>query len=117
MAIKYIRFICITFIVLFTLSCTSGYYGACRHRAIYAAYIMQEKYPSRIVVFQEDGIESHAQCKAFIDNEWQWISMVGEEVYIGHRESKGKILVEYQPIDFVRWMEYYKVYESLTTRK
>jgi len=99
-------------LVVFLFAGCSGYYGECRHKAIYAAFVMQEKYKTKIVLVEgRHVLETHAQCRAFIGNKWEWIQVVGEKIYIGRQEyGIGKDnFVEYAPIEFVRWMDTYKV--------
>lgn len=64
--------------------------GNCRNRAVYCALEAAEHYEVVIATGPTKEFPktiSHAQAKAKINNEWQWLYMMGEDCYIGNQES------------------------------
>ena len=67
-------------------SCTPIFKGQCRHKAIFCASVVRESCPVRVVTgLTPQGIR-HAQAQTLINKRWEWLTMRGDEVYIGEQD-------------------------------
>ena len=65
-------------------------FGNCRNRAVYCALEAAEHYEVAIVTGPTKAFPEtiyHAQAKAKINSEWQWLYMMGENCYIGQQDQ------------------------------
>lgn len=91
-------------LILLFAGCSS-YYGVCRHKALYAASVMQENHRTVIVVTENVGGSTHAQAKVCIDGEWKWLRVDGESVYFGKPESNGRFIKAYSFLEFAQYLK------------
>jgi len=78
--------------------------GNCRNRAVYCALEAAEKYETIIVTGPTKAFPqtiSHAQAKAKINEEWQWLYMMGEDCYVGNQDLFTP-LTEWSIINYVK---------------
>ena len=60
----------------------------CRHKALYAAVTLGERHPVRIVIGETNlDVMNHAQTQVFIENEWKWVSVVGDSVFVSKMDQ------------------------------
>ena len=70
-----VRIIVILMICIVNLSaCTAHFTPWCRHKAIYAAIVVGEKYPVRIVRGKSTSRGWHVQAQ-YWDGEWKWLEV------------------------------------------
>lgn len=70
-----VRIIVILIICIVNLSaCTAKFTPWCRHKAVYAAIVVGEKYPVRIVLGKSTARGMHVQAQYF-DGEWKWLTV------------------------------------------
>ena len=70
-----VRIIVILIICIVNLSaCTPTFQPVCRHKAIYAAIVVGERYPVRIVRGKSAARGMHVQAQYF-DGEWKWLTV------------------------------------------
>jgi hypothetical protein len=73
---------------------------ACRHTAVAAALTASEKFPVRIAYgFTKRG-GAHVQAQAYIDGRWQWLRVLGSDVFVGESENF-LVIVRYLTVDDV----------------
>lgn len=81
------KLISLTILISISLcSCAPMLKGQCRHRAIFCASVVRESCPVRIITgLNPQGIR-HAQAQALVNKKWKWLTMRGDEVYIGEQD-------------------------------
>jgi hypothetical protein len=57
-------------------ACAPTWTPVCRHQAMYAAIVVGEKYPTRIVA-GKTTTGRHAQAQAYIPPSWVWLGVDG----------------------------------------
>ena len=67
-------------------ACSAAFKTQCRHKAIFCASVMRESYPVRIVTGLNPRGIRHAQAQAQVNKKWEWLTMRGDEVYIGKQD-------------------------------
>ena len=78
--------------------------GNCKNRAVYCALEASEKYEAIIVTGTTKVFYIyHAQAKVKINNEWQWLTMIGEYCYIADQD-------EFTPLNEWRIQDFIKYY-------
>ncbi|MDQ5985909.1 MAG: hypothetical protein CSYNP_01626 [Syntrophus sp. SKADARSKE-3] len=86
MRFRFLICICLIFLLC---SCATVHSGVCRHNALYAAVVMGERYDVRID-FGPSSLNPniwHAQAKAMIGGEWQWLQVRGNHVWVGRKDE------------------------------
>lgn len=83
---KKISLIILILISMLLCACFPALNTQCRHKAIFCASVMRESCPVRIVTgLNPQGIR-HAQAQAQVNKKWKWLTMRGDEVYIGKQD-------------------------------
>ena len=94
-----VRIIVILIICIVNLSaCTPTFQPVCRHKAIYAAIVVGEKYPVQIARGRTENGGYHAQARYKPLTEWKWLS-VDDSGFIFESNQDGFYPLEYWNVD------------------
>jgi len=78
----------VIFMMLFSGCANQSIRGECRHSAVYAAIVMGEEYPVRIISGPSYKAKAwHAQAEAQIEGEWKALCVAEDYVYVCQRHN------------------------------
>ena len=83
----------IIIIALLLAACTQHWEPVCRHKALMAAALVGERYPTRIARGPSGPGTYHAQAQAYIAPDWVWLCWQHGWVYVGDQD-------EFTPTDY-----------------
>jgi len=83
--------------------------GNCRNRAIYCAMEARENYETKVASGPVPGYHgiNHAQAKAKINGEWQWLTMMGANCYAAQKDNF-EPLNDWKVDDFIHYIMSFK---------
>jgi len=84
-----IKSLFVLILLLSLCSCFRSWQPVCRHDAIYAASVVGEEHPVRLIAGDIFGVK-HIRAQACIDGKWEWIEPSHAWIVIGKNDYRFK---------------------------